>query len=164
MFIFGCAGSLLLHRLFPTWSERGLPLLAVCGLLAAVSSPVAEHRLRGMKASVAVACGLGSGSSPALEHRLSSCGTRALLLCGTWDLPRSGIEPTSPTSAGGLFTTEPPGKRYGLYFCRYCFIRSHTLKLMLIGGSLSSGDLKQLLSTAGNYPKDHNVIALITQI
>ena len=27
-----------------------------------------------------------------------------------WDLPGSGIEPVSPTLAGGFFTTEPPGK------------------------------------------------------
>ena len=26
-----------------------------------------------------------------------------------WDLPNPGIEPTSPTLAGGFFTTEPPG-------------------------------------------------------
>ena len=30
-----------------------------------------------------------------------------------WDLPRSGIEPMSPALAGGLFTTEPPGKILG---------------------------------------------------
>ena len=29
---------------------------------------------------------------------------------GTWDPPRSGIKPVSPALAGGLFTTEPPGK------------------------------------------------------
>ena len=27
-----------------------------------------------------------------------------------WDPPESGIEPMSPTLAGGLSTTEPPGK------------------------------------------------------
>ena len=27
-----------------------------------------------------------------------------------WDLPGSGIEPMSPTLAGGFFTTEPQGK------------------------------------------------------
>ena len=27
-----------------------------------------------------------------------------------WDLPGPGIEPVSPASAGGFFTTEPPGK------------------------------------------------------
>ena len=32
------------------------------------------------------------------------------LLHGTWDLPGSGMEPVSPASAGGFFTTEPPGK------------------------------------------------------
>ena len=28
------------------------------------------------------------------------------------DLPDSGIEPVSPASAGGFFTTEPPGKSF----------------------------------------------------
>ena len=27
-----------------------------------------------------------------------------------WGVPRSGIEPVSPASAGGVSTTEPPGK------------------------------------------------------
>ena len=31
------------------------------------------------------------------------------------DLPKPGIEPTSPALAGGLFTTEPPGKPSGLF-------------------------------------------------
>ena len=48
--------------------------------------------------SLAVAAhGLSSCVSWALEHSLSSWGTRAWLLCGIWDLPRSGIEPMSPT-------------------------------------------------------------------
>ena len=42
------------------------------------------------------------GDSRALEHRLNSC--------GTWDLPRSGIELTCPELEGGFFTTEPPGE------------------------------------------------------
>ena len=43
-------------------------------------------------------------------RRLSSCGSRAQLLRGTWDLPRPGLEPVSPASAGRLSTTAPPGK------------------------------------------------------
>ena len=45
----------------------------------------------------------------AAEHRLSSCGTRAQLLLGTWDLPRPGIKPMSPTLAGRFLSTMPPG-------------------------------------------------------
>ena len=30
------------------------------------------------------------------------------------DLPDPGIEPTSPALAGGYFTSEPPGKPYGV--------------------------------------------------
>ena len=46
----------------------------------------------------------------ALEHRLSSSGTWASLLRGMWDLPRPGLEPVSPTLAGGFLTTAPPGR------------------------------------------------------
>ena len=54
--------------------------------------------------------GLSSWGSQALELRLNSCSTRASLLCGTWDLPRSGTEPVSPALAGRFCTPEPPGK------------------------------------------------------
>ena len=32
-----------------------------------------------------------------------------------WNLPKSGIEPVSPTLAGEFFTTEPPGKFCGSF-------------------------------------------------
>ena len=38
------------------------------------------------------------------------------MLCGIWDLPGSGIEPTSPALAGGLYTTESPGKPHSYFF------------------------------------------------
>ena len=38
-----------------------------------------------------------SQPSVAAAHRLSSCGAQAQLLWGTWDTPRPGIEPVSPT-------------------------------------------------------------------
>ena len=40
----------------------------------------------------------------------SSCSWRAQLLCGMWDLPGPGLEPSSPALAGGFLTTAPPGK------------------------------------------------------
>ena len=60
LFIFGCGGSLLLHGLFSGRSEQGLLFTAVQGLLIAVAYPVAEHRLLGLRASVAAARGLSS--------------------------------------------------------------------------------------------------------
>ena len=33
-----------------------------------------------------------------------------------WDLPGPGIKPMSPALAGGFFTTESPGKSYGIFF------------------------------------------------
>ena len=43
--------------------------------------------------------------APVAEHmlqtcRLSTCGSRVQPLCGMWDLPRPGLEPASPASAG----------------------------------------------------------------
>ena len=88
----------------------GYSLVAVCGLLTAMASPVVEFGLQGIQASVVVACGLRSCVSPALEHRLNSCGAGAQLLSGMWDLPQPGVKPVSPALAGRFFTTEPPGK------------------------------------------------------
>ena len=70
--------------------KRGPFFIAVSGPLTIVASLVVEHRLQTCK--------------------LSNCGLRAYLLCGMWDLPRPGLEPMSPTLAGRLSTTVPPGK------------------------------------------------------
>ena len=75
----------------------------------------------GTRASVVVVCGLSSYGLRALECRLRSCGTRALLLHGMWDLPGPGIEPVSPTLAGGFFITAPPGKSLKSCFDAYIF-------------------------------------------
>ena len=63
--LFGCAGALLFSR----------PSLVVCRLLIAVASLVAEHGLKGVQISVAMANGLSSCNSWTLEHRLNSCST-----------------------------------------------------------------------------------------
>jgi len=49
-------------------------LVAMLGLLIAVTSFIAEHGLEGEQASLATAVGFSSCSSRALEHKLSSCG------------------------------------------------------------------------------------------
>ena len=77
-------------RAFSSCGKRGPPFIAVRGPLTIAASPVAEHRLQ--------------------MRRLSSCGSRASLLRGMWDLPRSGLEPVSPALAGRFPTTAPPGK------------------------------------------------------
>ena len=82
---------------------RGSSLLAVHGFLTVVVSLV-EHGLS------SCTMWLSSCGSWALGHRLNSCGARAKFLYGTWDLPRSGIEPVFPALAGGFFTTELPGE------------------------------------------------------
>ena len=72
--------------------KRGPLFITVRGPLTIAASLVAEHRLQ--------------------TRKLSNCGSRAQLLRGMWDLPRPGLEPVSPASAGRLSTTAPPGKPY----------------------------------------------------
>ena len=75
----------------------------IVGLLIMGAPLVVEHRFWGVWASVVVA-------PRALEPRLSGYGAWASLALRMWDLPGSGMEPTSPALAGGFFTTEPPEK------------------------------------------------------
>ena len=77
-------------RAFSSCGKRAPLFNAVRGPLTIVASLVAEHRLQ--------------------TRRLSSCGSRAQLLCGTWDPPRPGLEPMSPALAGRFSTPAPPGK------------------------------------------------------
>ena len=83
-------GLRLCARALSSCGKRGPLFIAVLRPLTIAASLVAEHRLQ--------------------TRRLSNCGSRAQLLCGVWDLPRPGLEPTSPALAGRLSTTAPPGK------------------------------------------------------
>ena len=74
-FVFDCAGSSLLHRLFCSWGVWA----SHSGGFSCCGAQALGH------------AGVSSCSSQALEHRLSSHGARAWLLCGIWDCPRSGI-------------------------------------------------------------------------
>ena len=96
--------SPLLHGVFFSCSEQGL--LSSCGgkLLTEMTATVGEHRLQGLRASV-VWCESSGAMAP--KHRLNSCGAQAYLLHSMWGLPGPGIEPVSPASAAGFFTTEP---------------------------------------------------------
>ena len=76
-FIYGCAGSLLLYRLFSGCGKKGLLFIAVCRLLIEMASLVVDYRLLGVQTSEAVAHGLSSCGSQTLEHRLSTFGTWA---------------------------------------------------------------------------------------
>ena len=88
--------------------------LLCCGVWASHCSGFSCCRAwaLGVQASVVVAHGLSRSGSRAPECRLSSCGARAQLLHGMWDLPGPGLEPVSPTLAGGFLTPAPPGKSY----------------------------------------------------
>ena len=77
-------------RAFSSCGKRGPLLITVRGPLTITASLVAEHRLQ--------------------TRRLSNCCSRAQLLRGMWDPPRSGLEPVSPALAGRFSITAPPGK------------------------------------------------------
>ena len=49
-------------------------------------------------------------AEPRLECGLRSWGSRIPLFGGLWDLPRPGIKPMSPVSAGRFLSTGPAGK------------------------------------------------------
>ena len=78
LIIFGCAGSLLPHGISLVVASMAYSLVAMCKLLIAMASPVAEHGLQGTGASVVLADGLGcstecgifptEGSNPCLQH------------------------------------------------------------------------------------------------
>ena len=106
-FIFGCTGSSLLHAVFSSCSKRGSSLqcagFSLRWLLLLWSTSV-RHT------------GFSSYGRWALERRLSSCGTSTWVLCSMWDPLRPGIEPVSPTLAGGFSSTGQPGKSLAFIF------------------------------------------------
>ena len=83
-------------RAFSSCGKRGPLFIAVRAPLTITASLVAKHRLQ--------------------TRRLSNCGSRAQLLRGMWDLPRSGLEPMSPALAARFSTTAPPGKPQKISF------------------------------------------------
>ena len=90
--------------LFSSCGQRGL--LSTCSVRASHYGGFSCCRAQALGDS-----GFGScGGWAQLELRLNSCDVWALLPHSMWDLPGSGIEPVSPAFAGGVFTTEPPGK------------------------------------------------------
>ena len=44
-----------------------------------------------------------------------------------WNLPRPGLEPTSPALAGGFLTTVPPGKSLVFFFFMIALAIQHLL-------------------------------------
>ena len=111
--ISGCAGSLLLHRLFSSCCGQGL--LSSCSVRAYHCSGFASWGAwalgcRLQQAPAVAVRGLSSCGSKVLEHRLRSCGAQTWLLGAMWDLLGSRIKPVSLALAGRFLTFGPPGK------------------------------------------------------
>ena len=98
-------------RAFSSCGKRGPLFIVVRGPLIIAASLVEEHRLQTCK--------------------LSNCGSRAQLLRGMWDLPRTGLEPVSPALAGRFSTTAPPGKP-----CHFSLAAFNNFSLSLIFANL----------------------------
>ena len=96
-FIFGCAGSWLLHSDFSRVYKQGLP--STCCMNTSHCSGISRS---GGQA-------LGKWHSAVVVHQIS---------CphGMWDLPRPGIEPVSPSLKDEFLTTGPPGSPTWPYF------------------------------------------------
>ena len=97
--IFDRAGALLL-RSFSSCGE--CELLSRCGAWAPNCS--------GFSCCGAQALRLSSSGSPGSRAQLDGYRRWACLLHGLWDLPRTGLKPTSPALAGRFSTTEAPAK------------------------------------------------------
>ena len=105
-------------RAFSSCGKWGPLFIAVRGPLT-ITASLAEHTLQ--------------------MRRLSNCGSQAQLLRGMWDLPRPGLEPVPPASAGRLSTTAPPGKphvSFELWFypgiCPVVGLLGHMVILFLV--------------------------------
>ena len=70
----------------------------------------------------------------------------ALLLCSMWDLAGSGIKPVSPALAGGVLTTEPPGKP---------LFASLSEKILLSTTSPSQMSINMMVSYSKSQSKKH---------
>ena len=116
LFIFGCAGSSLLHRLFSSFSDGSSSLVA-----AAVTSPVMEHGLQGMWPLV-----VGNLGSQLWLPGSKAHGLCCSVACGIFH--HQGIKLLSPALAGGFFATEQPEKTYSVLqfhlskFCSFLLI------------------------------------------
>ena len=100
---------------WPSLQLQGAELLSSCGARASHSAGPSRCGAEAPGCS-----GFSSCNTGAPEHRLGSRGTWARVLRGTWDLPGPGIKSASPAPAGGLFTTEPPGKPAERVFWQWC--------------------------------------------
>ena len=101
------------HSFYNEYFYMILFILAVLGLFqwGLVSNRGEWGLLCGCGRGLLIARGFPCWGAPALgQAGFSSCGPWAPFLCGMWDLPEPGIEPVSPTLAGGFYITEPPEK------------------------------------------------------
>ena len=110
-FLSGCAGSLLLRRLFSILDEGVGCHTSVAMRRLVGAPPLAEQGLQGTDLSNC-SVWVSSYYSWVPAHRLLSCITGAQSLCGMWHPPGLGIPSVSPALAGRLLTTGSPGEAY----------------------------------------------------
>ena len=77
VYFWPCCILVALCGFFSVCGDQGLLFVEVHRLLLVLASLVAEHRVKGARASVVVAHRLSSRSCQALEFRFNSSGTQA---------------------------------------------------------------------------------------
>ena len=108
----GHAGSLLLQGLFSSGGER--TLLSSCDVWASHGGGFCCCGARAPGHLGFSSCGF-----QAPGHWHNSCGSRAQWLCGTWDLPESGMEPMSPALQADSLPLSHQGSTSHLIFLQY---------------------------------------------
>ena len=101
LFIYGCAGSLLLCMDFLYFQQMGSTLF---------------HSVQ-----ISHCDGFSCCRAQALKHGLSNCGTWVQLLRSMWNLPRPRIELISRSLASEFLTTGPPGKSHTRFYTERLF-------------------------------------------
>ena len=111
LFIFGCAGSSLLHGLVSNCGEW--EPLSSCGVQASHCGGFFYWGARALGCTDFSSCG-----PQALEHRLNICSPLSWLLCSMWHLTGSEVEPVSPALPGRFFTIETLRKPHFVIFSK----------------------------------------------
>ena len=102
----GCAGSLLLHGFFSGCSKR--ELLSSCSVQASLLLHCTDFSLWWL-----LLWSIGSRVLGLQWLQLKGSVVAVHSLCCMWGPPRPGVNPVSPGSTGGLFTSEVKVKSPG---------------------------------------------------
>ena len=126
LLIWGCAGSSFLCRLFSSCSKQGL--LSSCGGRTSHCGSLSCCRAQSLGPTGFSSCSMWTQYFwfPGPRAQAQQMWLTGLVAPRHVDLPRSGIKLVFLTLAGGVFTTEPPGKPQSNSFIWLVILLPHT--------------------------------------